>query len=258
MDIIDMHAHVFPPAVAKKAVDNLGSYYNYTMHGTGTFEDLTKSAKQAGVGRLVICSTATRPDQVENINTYLSGLITDHVAAFGSLHRDYENFEAEIDRMEHLGLKGVKLHPDFQEFDMDDKKMFPIYEALEGRLPILFHVGDETSDRSAPKRLARVLENFPKLTAIGAHLGGYSRWDEAMEFLIGKNLYIDTSSVFRRLRKEQVTEIIKKHGVDKVLFGTDYPLERHDYPLENILALRLSDDEKEQILYTNAYNLIFR
>ncbi len=258
MKVIDVHAHVFPKAVAQKAVDNLGTYYSYNMCGKGTFEDLKESAKSAGIENLVIHSTATKASQVENINDFTSGFINENIVGFGSLHRDYENYEKEIDRIIGLGLKGIKLHPDFQMFDIDDEKMFPIYECLEGRLPILFHVGDKKSNHSHPKKLARVLKNFPKLTAIAAHLGGYSMWDEAQEYLIGKNLYIDTSSTFRFLTEQQVANIINKHDINKVLFGTDYPLERHEYPLKHVLNLELSDDKKQKILYDNAYNLLFK
>lgn len=258
MKVIDVHAHVFPKQVAQKAVDHLSTYYSYKMHGNGTFEDLLNSAKDAGVEKLVVHSTATKAAQVEHINDFTSGFINENIVGFGSLHKDYENYEKEIERIISLGLKGIKLHPDFQLFDIDDEKMFPIYECLEGRLPILFHVGDNKSPHSHPKKLARVMELFPKLTVIGAHLGGYSQWEEAEEYLIGKNLYIDTSSVFRVLSEKEVTRLINKHDINKVLFGTDYPLERHDYPLKHILNLELSDDKKEKIFYDNAYNLLFK
>lgn len=256
MKVIDVHAHVFPDAVAQKAVDNLRTYYSYTMHGNGKFGDLKASAEEAGIEKLVIHSTATKSYQVEDVNNFTSSLIGENVIGFGSVHPDYPEKEKEIERIISLGLKGIKLHPDFQKFNIDDEKMFPVYEYLSGKLPILFHVGDINSDCSNPKRLARVVDLFPHLTVIAAHLGGYSQWDEAEEYLIGKDIYIDTSSTFRALSDERIERIIKKHDINKVLFGTDYPLERHKGTVEHTLRLNLSDDAKEKILYTNAYNLL--
>ena len=258
MEIIDVHTHIFPEKLAHKAVLNLGNYYHYEMYGTGVFEDLKKSAAEAGITKLFCHSTATKCEQVEHINTFISQFVSDDVHAFGTLHIDYKDFEKEIERIKKMGLKGIKLHPDFQRFNIDDERMFPIYEVLQDNLPVLFHLGDDNVDFSSPKRMARVLKLFPHLTVIGAHMGGYGRWDEAEEYLIGKNLYIDTSSSFLRLGEEGVCRLIKKHGADKVLFGTDYPLENHKIPLNHFLNLDLSDDDKEKILYTNAYNLLWK
>lgn len=257
--IIDMHAHFFPDELAKKAVDNLGNYYDYEMHGNGTFDDLLASAESAGIEKLVIHSTALKGSQVENVNNSTASHISGNVAGFGSLHQDYEgDFEKEVKRIKALGLRGIKLHPDFQHFDIDDKKMYPIYEIIcaEG-LPVLFHTGDTKSDCSAPQRLSKVLKDFPNLTAIAAHFGGYSRWDEAEEYLLGKNLYIDTSSCFRVISYERICSLIRKHDINKIMFGTDYPIERHDYCIENFLNLKLTDSEFEKILYQNAEKLIF-
>ena len=258
MKVIDVHAHVFPDAVAQKAVDNLKNYYSYTMHGTGTFDDLKKSAAEAGVEKLVINSTATKVYQVEDVNNFTSSVIGGNIIGFGSIHPDYPEKEKEIDRIISLGLKGIKLHPDFQQFNIDDEKMLPVYDYVSGKLPILFHVGDMNNDYSNPIRLARVVEMFPHLTVIAAHLGGYSQWAESEEYLIGKNIYIDTSSTFRELDDKEIVRLIKKHDINRVLFGTDYPLERHTSTIEHTQRLDLSDDAKEKIFYTNAYNLLFK
>ena len=257
--IIDMHAHFFPDELAKRAVENLGSYYNYEMHGNGTFDDLVSSAESAGVEKLVIHSTALKASQVENVNNSTAAHISDNVAGFGSLHQDYEgDFEKEVKRIKSLGLRGIKLHPDFQHFNTDDKKMYPMYEIISAEgLPVLFHVGDEKSDCSAPHRLANVHRDFPELKIIAAHLGGYSMWEEAEEYLLGKNLYIDTSSCFRVISYDRIRSLIRKHDADMIMFGTDYPIERHDYCVENFLNLKLTDTELEKIFYQNAEKLIF-
>ncbi len=259
MKIIDVHAHFFPDSLAQRAVDNLGSYYHYVMHGRGTFNDLMDSAESAGVDKLVIHSTALKASQVEVINDSTASHISKNVAGFGTLHQDYDGgFEKEIKRIKTLGLRGIKLHPDFQMFNADDPKMYPVYDIIRAEgLPILFHAGDVKSNCSAPHRIAKVRRDFPGLTVIAAHLGGHDAWDEAEEFILGTDLYIDTSSCFRDLSYEKIRALIRKHDIDKVMFGTDYPIERHDYCLEEFYKLQLTVTENEKIFYNNANRLIF-
>lgn len=257
--VIDMHAHFFPDELAQKAVDNLGNYYNLEMHCNGTYSDLTARAEKAGITKLVIHATALKPGHVEHVNDNTASHITDTIAGFGSIHRDYEgDFEKEIKRIKAMGLKGIKLHPDFQKFNIDDPKMYPVYEIIRSeKLPILFHTGDINSPCSSPKRLAKVLDDFPGLVAIGAHLGGHDQWEEAKEYLYGRDVYIDTSSCHRSLSHKQIRDAIRMHDIDRVMFGTDYPIENYEYCLENFFQLGLTDTEMEKILYTNANRLIF-
>lgn len=257
--VIDMHAHFFPDALAKRAVDNLGDYYGLEMHCDGTYRDLTSRAKKANITKLVIHSTALKASQVETINDNTASHTTKDIAGFGTLHQDYEgDFEKEIKRIKTLGLKGIKLHPDFQHFNIDDVKMYPVYDIIRAEgLPILFHTGDANSPCSAPHRLAKVLDDFPGLIAIAAHLGGHDQWEEASQYLYGRDVYIDTSSCHRSLTHEQIRDAIRSHDIDRIMFGTDYPIENYEYCLENFFRLGLNDDESEKILYTNANRLIF-
>ncbi len=257
--VIDVHTHIWPPKLAARAVEHVGTYYNYKMNGKGTLEDLKQSAADAGVEKFVIHSSALKASQVENINNDTALHITDDIAGFGTLHPEYGEFEKEIDRIISLGLKGIKLHPDFQFFNIDDKRMYPAYEIIRDRkLPILFHMGDENYDYSSAHRLVKVMNDFPGLVVIAAHLGGHLKWDEAAELLYGKDLYMDSSSTARKLSPEQIKKIIRRHGADRILFGTDYPIERHTKALEDFMKIGLTDEENEKILYTNAYNLIFK
>jgi len=259
MKVIDMHAHFFPDALAERAVANLGNYYNLKMHCNGTFSDLITRAKDAKITKLVIHSTALKKTQVEVINDSTASHISENVAGFGTLHQDYEgDFAKEIERIKALGLKGIKLHPDFQHFNIDDKKMYPVYEIIRAhKLPILFHTGDANSPCSSPRRLAKVLNDFPGIIAIGAHLGGHDQWEEAKEYLYGKDVYIDTSSCHRSLSHLEIKNLIRSHDIDKIMFGTDYPIETFEFCIENFLKLGLTCEENEKILYSNANRLIF-
>lgn len=256
--IIDIHAHIFPDKIAGKAVESIGKYYGIPMTGAGTVAGLLDSGAKAEIDRYVIHSTATRKDQVGTINDFIAEVQNNHqsLIGFGTLHPRMEEAESEVARVISLGLKGIKLHPEFQNFDIDAAEMMPIYKVLEGKLPILMHMGDEVKTSSSPKRLAKVLEMFPGLTVIAAHLGGYQRWDESAEYLVGKNVYFDTSSTLMKLDRTTVVDIIRKHGVEKVLFGSDYPMWTHEEELERFGKLELTDEERERILWKNASRLL--
>ncbi len=164
--------------------------------------------------------------------------------------------EDEIERIIALGLKGIKLHPDFQGFNADDPKMDKIYSLIENRLPVLIHCGDAILDNSSPRRIANVLDRFPRLTIIAAHLGGHSKWQESMECLVGRNLYMDTSSAVRFMDLDLAEKIIKEHGTKRIVFGTDYPIVYHGEELEVFDRLDLSETEREDILYNNAAEIL--
>lgn len=257
--IIDFHTHVFPEDIAQKATDAVGNYYGIPMQSVGTATKLLSESGELNMQGYVIHSSATKPAQVENINTFIAEYVKANplIIGFGTIHKDYENAIGEIDRMKALGLKGIKLHPDFQNFNIDDPNMYAIYEyASDLKIPVLFHVGDNNSNASSPERLSRVLEQFPRLIVIAAHMGGYSRWDSAMDCLYGKNLYFDTSSTMIVLPYPKVRNMIYKHGVDKILFGSDFPLQTTPTAAEDIYKLNLPPEHMDMIFYQNASNLL--
>jgi predicted TIM-barrel fold metal-dependent hydrolase len=256
--IIDFHTHAFPEKVADKAVSFLGDHYKMAIENDGRLKNLWESAQAANVDTIVVHASATTPKQVESINTWIGSKANgSSIIGFGSIHPDYDgDISEELNRIKTLGLKGLKLHPDFQKFNIDDPKMDRIYRELDGTLPVLFHLGDETLDYSSPRRLAKVLDRFPNIVAIGAHMGGYMRWDEAEEYLFGHNLYIDTSSCLHRMTNERFMTLIKKQGVKKVVFGTDYPIISHQAEIEKIMALPLTDTERNYILWENAAKIL--
>lgn len=254
--IIDFHTHVFPEAIAQKAVAQVGNHYHIQMHGKGIVEDLLESAERSGIDYLVICSTATKASQVRNINDWVASKAGGKLIGFGTLHPDMDNVEEEVEHILSLGLKGIKLHPDFQGFDADSPKMDRVYRAIGNRLPVLMHAGDEKLDSSSPKRLANVLENYPQLILIAAHLGGHSQWEESFQYLVGKNLYFDTSSAIRFMGKDLALKLIRQHGIHKVVFGTDYPIIYHQQELEDFYQLELTPEEREDILYNNGARIL--
>ncbi len=257
--IIDSHAHIFPDKIAARAADGISSFYNMRVRFDGSVGSLLEINREAGVDRAIVQSVATVQEQVHNINNFVSEQVKLHpqeLIGFGALHPDFPGIEAETERIISLGLRGIKLHPDFQQFNVDDPKAFPIYEAAEGRLPILFHVGDSRYDFSSPKRLYSVMKHFPKLTIIGAHLAGWTKWDEAAELFSGGVIYADLSSSLYAMTPEHAAELIRKIGTRRVMFGTDYPMWSAVEELERFRRLPLTAEEQEDILYKNALRLL--
>lgn len=257
--IIDFHAHIYPAKIAEKASKTIGEFYNISMEYQGSPEQLLNSGSRIGVNYYIVHSTATAPHQVESINNYIIGEVKAHpeFIGFGTIHPDYEDYEKELKLIKEEGLKGIKLHPDFQKFEIDTPQMDPIYEviAMLG-MPVLVHAGDFRYDYSGPKRIAHVLEKHPNLVLIAAHFGGYTQWDESEKYLVGKNVYFDTSSSLWKLPIDQAMRMIRNHGVDKMLFGVDYPMWDHKEELERFNKLELTKEEREAILYKNALRIL--
>ena len=252
--IINMHTHIFPSKIAEKAVGAIGDFYDIKMQIKGTPEFILEDGKNINVEKYLVSSTATTAHQVQSINNFIAESKDEHseFIGFGSLHPDFEDIPGEIDRMISLGLKGIKLHPDFQKFNIDDEIAYPIYEAAQGRMPILFHTGDNRYDFSSPVRLFNILEKFPKLIAIAAHLGGYRRWDDAKVYIGHPRLYIDTSSALMFVEPNYASDIIHSHGVERVFFGTDSPMWRHKDELDRFNRLSITPEERKMILSDNA------
>lgn len=258
-EVIDVHSHIFPDNIAERVIDYLEGYYHFKWGGTGTVDDLLKSMDSGGVGRSVVFSSATKSSQVEAINTFIGSVCAKYsrrFIGFGTVHPDYPDFGREFERMKGLGLCGIKIHPDFQQFNIDAPEMLRIYDVIGDSMPILFHVGDRNTDFSSPRRLAHVLDEMPYLRVVGAHLGGYSVWEEAWKYLIGRDLRLDISSVFPHISYEEGRRMVLAHGLERVLFASDYPAVRHDRAVEDVLAMGLSEVENEMIFHKNAERML--
>ena len=168
--------------------------------------------------------------------------------------------EGDIEHLIELGLKGIKIHPDIQDFKVDDDGYKKAYEICEKKgLPVLMHTGDYRYDNSNPNRLIPILNEFKNLTVIGAHFGGWSIWEEASEKLNSfDNFYVDTSSSLHYITLETAKKIIDNYGVDKIMFATDYPMWNACDEIDKILQLNLTEEDYIKIFSTNAkkvYNL---
>ena len=260
MMIIDAHCHVYPDKIAEKASGATGNFYSLKMGYDGTVSTLMKLEEEAGIDKFVIQSVATTPKQVRSINDFIKETVEkypDRMCGLGTLHPESTDLKGDVEHIVELGLHGVKLHPDIQQFKLDDYRCLKIYELCEKySLPMLIHTGDSRYDYSNPNRLIPILDIYDRLTVVGAHFGGWSMWEKASELLCDKkNFLVDCSSSFYALSDEKIVEIIRRYGADKVLFGSDYPMWNPKGEIERLLSLPLTDDEKEKIFSLNAMRI---
>ncbi len=259
MKIIDFHTHVYPDRIADKATRATCDFYGLDTDQTGTVDTLLSKGRAAGIDRFVLLPVAVHPRGVRAVNEFIVGQIQQHPECygFGTVHPDMEDLNGELEYIRASGLLGVKLHPDMQAIHTDDEKWFPLYEWLQEKgLPLFVHCGDEHRDFSHPRRLRRVIDRFPRLIVIAAHLGGWSKWDEAVEYLQDTDCYVDISSCMMFLSPEKVAEYVRAFGAHRVLFGTDFPIWDAASEVKNLQSLPLTDDEKEQIFLRNAERIL--
>lgn len=254
MKIIDFHTHIYPPKIAQKATDSICDFYGLNTNLMGSADVLLERGRKAGITGYVLLPVAIKPEHTHHINQFIvkqTGIHSEFFG-FGTLHAEMNDFNSEIDYIKSSGLKGIKLHPDSQGFAIDDERLFPVYDRLQGELPILIHCGDKRYDYSHPKRLLRIINEFPKLKIIAAHLGGWSVFEEGFRLLKDKECYFDISSCMSFMPAKQIVKYIRGYGADRILFGSDFPLWDPVKEVELFLSLKLRTEEQERIAFQNA------
>lgn len=258
--VIDTHCHIYPDKIALKASKGIGSFYDIGMNFDGRLETLKAVSARAHVVHSLIFSVATTPHQVHSINTFIAENVRQSGGRFtglGALHPDSADMEADVLELKALGLKGVKLHPDVQQFPIDDSRGRLICElCAKHKLPLLLHCGDYRYDYSNVNRLIPLLEDYPDLLMIGAHFGGWSVWAQAAEALHKyPNIVVDASSTFHWVSRDTAKRLISLYGADRVLFGSDFPMWDPKDEIEYLLSLGLPTEDLEKIFYKNAQQL---
>lgn len=261
--IIDFHVHAFPDALAAKALSLLskcsgGVKPNYDATISGLESYLAKN----NVDYAVVLNIATNPHQEKKVNDFAISLLEKkNIIPFGSVHPDSPNALSELERLAKAGIRGIKLHPDYQHFFVDDEKMFPIYKKIaELGFITVFHAGVDIGYpkpvHSTPERLLRVLDLFDDAPVVAAHFGGWLLWDSVLEDLCGTKVYLDTAFSSGKMPPDYAKELIKAHGADKVLLGSDMPWSDTLDEVRFVQSLDLSAEDEEKILSNNAKRLL--
>ena len=256
MRIIDIHTHIYPDPIAQKATDSVADFYGIAGAGmSGTASQLLERGKSVGIEKFVVLPVAIRPDRVAGINDFICQQTALHPEffGFGTLHAEMDNICDEAERIVNLGLHGIKMHPDSQRFNIDDPRLLSAYEALQGRIPVMLHMGDIRYSYSHPARLKRILEMFPRLEVIAAHFGGYSMYQEAYDLLHHSDQCIfDISSSMMFMPEGDAEKYIRAYGCERMAYGTDFPLWDPVQEVSAFLRLKLTDAEREQIAHKTA------
>ena len=261
--IIDFHVHAFPDALAAKALPLLskcsgGVKPNYDATISGLESYLAKN----NVDHAVVLNIATNPHQEKKVNDFAISLLEKkNIIPFGSVHPDSPNALSELERLAKAGIRGIKLHPDYQHFFVDDEKMFPIYKKIaELGFITVFHAGVDIGYpkpvHCTPERLLCVLDLFDDAPVVAAHFGGWLLWDSVLEDLCGTKVYLDTAFSSGKMPPDYAKELIKAHGADKVLLGSDMPWSDTLDEVRFVQSLELSAEDEEKILSNNAKRLL--
>lgn len=261
--VIDFHTHIFPDPLAPRAVGALEKSSHTKAALGGTRQELVDSMRKNGVDYSVNMPIASRPDQTASINRFACEVQQkgEGLLSFGSVHPGFDGWKQQLREIRAAGLKGIKLHPDFQGVFLDDPSMVAVmWEAADLGLMVLIHCGMDVSfpdlHRSTPERLHRILPRLKGATIVAAHLGGFRYLDDVEKYLVGEDVYLDTSYTIGKASEDQVRRIIGNHRPDRLLFGTDSPWEDQGEALTHFKGLHLAQELEHAILYGNAARLL--
>jgi len=264
--IIDAHVHLYPDTLAPKVVPMLSERFGNAPAFNGTVFECAQNAAKAGITLSINLPVATTPEHVRHTNTFWAQYATKKsvgesaVISLAALHPKTPDATNEIVGIADMGFSGIKFHPEYQKFRFNDSSMDDIWAAMEETgLVAYLHAGGErvfsAPFHSTPSEILTLHQRFPKLRIAAAHLGGFGMWDEAEEMLIGEDVFLDLSHTFFWMPNEQIFRMIRMHGANRILFGTDAPWQNPSNILSEFLKLPLTDKERRAICYESAFEL---
>lgn len=261
--MIDFHTHIFPEKIAARTLDFLESRCHTKPSTNGMKDGLLASSEMAGLDFSVVLPVVTKPSQFNTINQFALTMQdpSKGLLSFGGIHPDQENYKEKLRWIKESGMKGIKLHPDYQGVMIDDIRYKRIISfASELDLIVSVHAGFDPGYPDCvhcpPKAAREMIHDVQPSRLILAHMGGYRRWDEVEEYLTGEPVWFDTAVVFNDMPDEQFLRIARNHGTDRILFGTDSPWADQKTFVSYMKALPLTEKEKNQIFQENALSLL--
>jgi predicted TIM-barrel fold metal-dependent hydrolase len=263
--IIDFHTHAFPDALAEKAMKVLleegKKMWDVHAYLDGKVSSLIASMDKHGIEKSVVCSIATKPSQFSSIMTWSQQINSDRIIPFPSFHPLDPEFPERIRQIKAEGFRGIKFHPYYQDFIIDDDSLFPVYKQIsEANLIVVMHTGYDLAFKRTriadPVRIVRVLDTFPDLKLVTTHLGAWEDWDEVEKHLLGKQIFMEISYSLDILEPEKARKIFLNHPSECILFGTDSPWTDQGQTLSLLKGLSLGDEREHRILSGNALSLL--
>ena len=262
MPAIDVHAHAFPDKLARRAVAALEAECPWRAVASGTVGALRKSMDAADIDISVVCSIATKTDQAENIFKWSKKIRCDRIEPLPSVHPETPQAAKWIEKFADEGFVGIKLHPMYQAFAFDEARLDDIYAACRDcGLFITAHCGLDIAfrpddDRAAAVRIRRVVDRFPGLKLICTHMGGWRDWDDVDRCLIGADVLLETSFSLAELGPARAVSMMQRHGLDRVMMGSDWPWNTQAEELRAVRSLGLDAPTLDKVLWSNAARLL--
>ena len=280
--VIDAHVHLYPDEIAAKVTPALAHRFGNAPSFDGTVAGCAACDAAAGIAASLNLPVATKPDSVDHTNAFWAAhaphapraaapraprAAAPHAAApraavfsLAAFHPDVADKGAAVERIAAAGFTGIKLHPEYQCFRFNERRMDDAWAAMsELGVAAYLHAGGERvfnpPYHSTPAEIAELQRRFPKLTIVAAHLGGFGMWNEAEAMLVGTDVNLDLSHTFAWMPGEQLLRMVRRHGAHRILFGTDAPWQDPRTVLESFLALPLADAERRAICHDNAARL---
>lgn len=265
--IIDFHTHIFPPAIATGAVQtlkkNILKYSGFVpvAYTDATAEGLRASMQVCGIDLSVTLPIATKPTQTESINAFARAVSGGGILSFATLHPENDDVEGILERLAEQGFRGIKLHPEFQCFEVDSAPSVRIVKKAEALgLYTVFHAGDDLGMpkpvHCTPKGLSHLLSEVSGRYLVAAHMGGFRMWEDVERYLVGSEIYFDTSFAVGYLAPEEARRIVCKHGTEKILFGSDSPWGAQSEAIDYIKQMHLDARQEAAVLGGNAARLL--
>lgn len=264
MKKIDFHTHTFPDKIVAKTIAALENVSGVKSKSDGTLTGLLASMERTGIDLSVIMPVVTRPEQFQTINNVAAKIneeYGDRVLSFGGIHPNSLNYKKELDYIKALGLKGIKLHPDYQGVMIDDIGYMHIIDyASQLGLAIMVHAGIDIGlpepVHCPPEKSLAVIEQLKPPKLILAHMGGWKQWEQVEELICGMDVYMDCAFCADYMPAEQFGRFVQKHGADKILFATDSPWEDPQTTIAWLESTALSEEQKRKIYMENACKLL--
>lgn len=259
--IIDFHTHAFPDHVAAHAIPCLEEQGNVKACHAGRIDSLLKSMDNAAVQKSVICSIATKPTQYEAILAWSQQIRSERIIPFPSVHPDDPNILNNIARISAEGFVGIKMHPYYQEFYLNEKRLVPIFDQINNSgLILMMHTGYDIAfpreRRADPATIVRLVEQFPDLKLVTSHFGAWDQWDEVEQIMLGRPIYMDISFALEFLPQDRALAMLARHPMDYLLFGSDSPWCDQKAVVEQIKGLGLTRTLESALLGGNAMRLL--
>lgn len=261
--IIDFHTHIFPDSLAPRALDVLCKNIQNSIEPChdGTEAGLIKNMKKWNIDYCVALPIVTKPSQTQTLNEWAASLNPSYIIPFGSVFPHSPTIKDDIKFVKSLGLKGIKLHAEYQNFNLDSPEMLKVYDMIFAEdLILLHHAGEDDGlpppYKSSPKQFAKVADEMKGGKLVVAHLGSLRMWNDVYQYLAGKNVYLDTSMGLSAYGEEMFCKIIEKHGYERILFASDAPWSKAGDEIKALQNTPLTSKQKEAIFSGNASRLL--